>query len=88
MRASITLIILVLVLAIGCNSNSTSTVLDSRITTPDESEPKQAGVKPAKSIDPEIDAGMQMDEFERSRKLRQTFAVPLEPLHKGLDRTE
>lgn len=88
MRASITLIITVLMFAIGCNSNSTSTVLDSRSTTPDESEPKQAGVKPAKSIAPEIDAGMQMDEFERSRKLLQTFAVPLEPLNKGLDPTE
>jgi hypothetical protein len=31
---------------------------------------------------------MQMDEFERSRKLRQKFAVPLEPLDKWLDRTE
>jgi hypothetical protein len=88
MRTSITLIILVLVFAIGCNSNSTSTALDSRSTTPDESEPKPAGVQSAKSIAPEIDAGMQVDEFERSRKLQQTFAVPLEPLHKGLDRTE
>lgn len=88
MRTSITLAVLVLLFAIGCNSNSTSSALDSRSTTPDESEPKQAGVHRAKSVEPEIDAGMQMDEFERSRKLRQKFAVPLELLHKGLDRTE
>ena len=88
MRTSITLALLVIVFAIGCNSNSTSTALDSRVTTPDESEPKPAGVQSAKSVEPEIEAGMQMDEFERSRKLRQTFAVPLEPLHKGLDRKE
>ncbi len=88
MRTSITLAALVLVFAIGCNSKSTSTALDLRSTTPDESDPKQAGVQPAKSVELEIEAGMQMDEFERSRKLLQKFAVPLEPLHKGLDGTE
>jgi hypothetical protein len=88
MRTSITLAVLVFMFAIGCNSNSTSTALDMRNTPPDESEPKPAGEQPAKSVEPEIDAGMQMDEFERSRKLLQKFDVQLEPLHKGLDRTE
>ena len=82
MRTSITLAVLLLGLAIGCNSNSTQTALDSRSTTPVVSEPKPAEVQPAKSLDPEIDAGMKADELERSRKLQQKFAAPLEPVDK------